>query len=834
VSNPRPLGSTYRLQLNTLGFEGARKLVGYLDDLGIETLYLSPILEAVPGSSHGYDVVNPTRLDPALGTPDQFEALLVELEAHDMRALIDIVPNHMACHEANDWWWDILRSGQGSPFALIFDVDWSRHVGRVLVPTLPSPLSKLVDTIDFVGEGLDRVMEIAGQHFPLAPGTHTGSDLGTVLARQHYRPAYWRLSNHEGNYRRFFDIDGLIGVRVELPDVFKRTHDFITTLSDDERIAGWRIDHVDGLTDPRAYLERLAEVATSRRVTRPLVLVEKILARGEQLPTTWRTDGTTGYEFADVAGGLFVSERGARRLANVSTGPAGETDTFDELGRSAKREAIQGSFDASLERLARLSMQSLNELHPGHDLSWFDLRQALTEITVSLDVYRTYFTESHSEPVDFEPLLRAASAAAQTLSGEGRRAVELITDALGSSKAVTLELVQRWQQLSASDMAKGVEDTATYRYRGLLSHAEVGCNPDHSSAEPVQFHRLAAEHLSYPFALNATSTHDSKRSEDSRARLFALSELPDEWAANVHRWHKRLRVGDDRLGVEDELRVYQSFVCLWPRESIRLSQAIVRRVQDYVVKAAREAKLHTSWTDPVVHYERSLRSFVLRLASDERFVRDINRFARRIGPAAVTNSLATVVLKCVAPGVPDFYQGTELFEYTLTDPDNRRPVNYARRRALLARLPDRDADETTRSSTLRAMVDQGDPGALKMYVTRELLRMRRERRELFAYGNYQALLTTGSLKNHAVAVARRHDNQWVIACVSRQTMAIVGPGHFPTGSIWNGTKLRLPEDAPTDFVDVLTGAPLRSQRGRLDVAECFANAPVSVLVNPSN
>jgi hypothetical protein len=261
VSDPRPLGSTYRLQMNALGFEGARKLVGYLDDLGIETLYLSPILEAVPGSSHGYDVVNPTRLDPALGTSDQFEALLVELDAHDMRALIDIVPNHMACHEANGWWWDVLRLGQGSPFALTFDIDWSRHVGRILVPTLPSPLVDLVDAITYVGEGHDRVMELAGQRFPLAPGTHTGSDVVTVLARQHYRPAFWRLSNHEGNYRRFFDIDGLIGVRVELPEVFERTHDFITTLSNDERIAGWRLDHVDGLTDPRAYLERLAEVA---------------------------------------------------------------------------------------------------------------------------------------------------------------------------------------------------------------------------------------------------------------------------------------------------------------------------------------------------------------------------------------------------------------------------------------------------------------------------------------------------------------------------------------------------------------------------------------------
>ncbi len=829
MKDPRPLGSTYRLQLNSLGFDGARKLVSYLDDLGIETLYLSPILEAVPGSTHGYDVINPTRLDPALGTPNQFEALLAELDAHDMRVLIDIVPNHMACHESNTWWWDVLRLGQTSQFAPTFDIDWSRHVGRVLVPTLASPLSDLVDSITYVGEGSDRVMEIGKQSFPLAPGTHTGSDLSTVLARQHYRPAFWRLSNHEGNYRRFFDIDGLIGVRVESPDVFKRTHDFVAALSDDERVAGWRIDHIDGLTDPSAYLERLAQVDTNERESRPLVLVEKILARDEQLPSAWRADGTTGYEFADIAGGLFVNERGARLLAGGGDFTR-EPVSFDELGQSAKREAIVRSFDAALERLARLSMQTLNELHPGHDLSWFDIRQALTEITVSLNVYRTYFAQSTPSPEDCARLLRAANAAARTLSGESRRAVDLIADVLGSSKGVSLELVQRWQQLSAADMAKGVEDTATYRYVGLLSHAEVGCNPDHSSADGSTFHRLNAERESYPFALNGTSTHDSKRSEDSRSRLFTLSELPEEWNSHVRRWRKRFHAGSDGLGLEDELRVYQSFVCLWPGDVPGISRTITRRVQDYAVKAARESKLHTSWTDPVARYERSLRDFVSRAARDDRFLREMNRFVSRIAPAAVTNSLATTVLKCISPGAPDFYQGTELFDYTLTDPDNRRPVDFAVRRSLLARLPDGDSGDTARSLQIRDMIKQSESGAFKLYVTRELLHLRRNNRELFAYGDYQPLVTTGPLKENAVALARRRNNDWVVACVPRQTISVTGPGRYPTGSIWNETALRLPHDAPAEFVDLLTGTLIRTQRGRLDLAECFATAPVFVAV----
>jgi (1->4)-alpha-D-glucan 1-alpha-D-glucosylmutase len=823
VNDPRPLGSTYRLQLNGLGFSGARQLVAYLSDLGIETMYLSPILEAVPGSAHGYDVINPTRLDPSLGSPEDFEALLTELDAHDMRALIDIVPNHMACHHANEWWWDTLRQGQSSPYAKTFDIDWSRHVGRVLVPTLPLPLEDLLDSIAYAGEGPDRVMEIAGQEFPLAPGTHTGSDLGAVLSRQHYQPSYWRLSNREGNYRRFFDIDGLVGVRVEEREVFDRTHDFVTSLADDDRVAGWRVDHVDGLTDPRGYLERLGAVPTSERETRPIVLIEKIVARDEALAKSWRTDGTTGYEFADRAGGLFVNERGARNLA-------GDSPTFGDLAHEAKRAVIANSFDAALERLARLSLQSLNEFHPGHDLSWFDVRRALTEISVSLDVYRTYFANSQPDDDDRERIQRAARSAATTLSGESRRAVSLIADVLATTSGASLELVQRWQQLSSAAMAKGAEDTATYRYRGLLSHAEVGCDPDHASYGVPEFHEFASERLSYPLSLSATSTHDSKRSEDSRARLFVLSELCEEWGALVKKWQRRYRVSGQEIDLEDQLRTYQSFVCVWSNAEPRPSRAVTRRIQDYSVKAAREAKCRTSWTDPDDLYERSLRRFVMSLASDDRFVVEMSRLMAKISPAAVTNSLATLVLKCVAPGVPDFYQGLELFHYTLTDPDNRRPVDFASRRALLSRLPD-PADQSKGSSTIRALLQEADGGALKLYVTRNLLHLRRARRDLFASGSYQGLAVTGSLKKHCVSLARTHHDQWVLACVPRQTAAIGRSGHFVTGIEWGDTAVRLPKDAPTTFVDVLTGEHVHTNRGRLEVAQCFADAPVSVLLS---
>ncbi len=827
MTDPRPLGSTYRLQLNGLGFSGARQLVGYLSDLGIETMYLSPILEAAPGSTHGYDVINPTRLDPALGSHEEFEALLHELDAHDMRALIDIVPNHMAAHNANEWWWDTLRQGQSSPYAKTFDIDWSRHVGRVLIPTLPRPLEDLLHSISYVGEGPDRTVEIDGQAFPLAAGTHTGSDLGAVLSRQHYRPSFWRLSNREGNYRRFFDIDGLVGVRVEAPDIFERTHSFVASLTD-HRVAGWRVDHVDGLTDPRGYLDRLGTVHTGTRDTRPIVLIEKIVARDEALQKSWRTDGTTGYEFADRVGGLFVDERGARQLAT-------DTPTFRDLSHAAKRAAIVNSFDAALERLARLSLLSLNESHPGHDLSWFDVRRALTEISVSLDVYRTYFSNSQPDDGDRERLRRAVRLAAETLSGESRRAVGLIADVLGQATGASLELVQRWQQLSSAAMAKGAEDTATYRYRGLLSHAEVGGDPDHASYDPSEFHVFASDRLSYPLSLSATSTHDSKRSEDSRARLFVLSELSVEWSALVSRWHRRHRQRGEYLNREDELRVYQSFVCLWAKADSRPTRALTRRIQDYAVKAAREAKNRTSWTDPDGHYERALRGFVASLASDERFVKEMSRLMATISPAAITNSLATLVLKCVAPGVPDFYQGLELFDCTLTDPDNRRPIDFASRRSLLSRLPGFD-DHGEGSPTLHTLLTQGEADALKLYVTRNLLHTRRAHRELFASGSYQGLEVTGTLKRHVVALARSCHDEWVIACVARQTVSIARTGRYLIGDQWGDTVVRLPKGAPTSYVDVLSGEHLGARRGRLEIAQCFAHAPVSVLlsVGPAN
>lgn len=829
------LGSTYRLQLHGVGFEGARDLVGYLSELGIETLYVSPVLAAAPGSTHGYDVIDPSRLDPALGTRAEFEALLGELEAHRMRLLIDMVPNHMAAIPANRWWWEVLREGRDAEHAPVFDIDWSQHSGRVLVPTLGRPLADAVGEARYVDGfgGGERELELDGQRFPLAPGTRAGYDPAAVLERQHYRPAYWRLSNQEGNYRRFFDIDGLVGVRVEDAHVFERTHGYLLELGSDERIAGWRVDHIDGLADPAAYLRRWVAALAGRRRSRAVVLVEKILAPDEVLRPTWPVDGTTGYEFATLAGGLFVHDAGARVLAGAAQEATGVVGTFADLARQAKREVLASSFPAALERVVRAALRVLDDLHPGHDLSADSVRAALTELTVHLDAYRTYFD---GNPPDRDGRGRLAGAAAAAigdgaLASETARALGLIVAGFTEPEGEWLAPVRLWQQLTGAVMAKGVEDTATYRYPGLLSHADVGGDPDRAAADPEQFHHLVQLHQGYPSTLNATSTHDSKRSEDARARLFTLSELPAEWTGLVRRWHRRYRAGGAGPDALDELVAYQSLFCLWPSGRTTLPPALRRRVQDHLVKAAREAKRHTSWVDLQPAYERVLTRFAGRLCRDSRFGTEMGRFVRRIGPAAATNSLSMLVLKSIAPGVPDVYQGTELWNYSLTDPDNRRPVDFGLRRSLLAGLPSMDAPPVERTRAAGTLLSDWSDGRLKLHLTRSLLHLRRDHPDLFARGEYFALKTSGSAADHVVGLARQRGRRWIIALIPRQVIGVVGPGRFPVGArAWEATSLRLPSPAPGTFTDVVTGVAVTAERGRLAVGDCLSVLPVSVLL----
>lgn len=860
TSSDRHLGSTYRLQLNGLGFGRARQLVPYLSELGVETLYVSPVTMAAPGSTHGYDVIDPSRLDPALGSADQFEALLEELAGRNMALLIDIVPNHMAAVSANPWWWDVLRRGRGSAFAPYFDIDWTRDEGRVLLPVLGRPRAEVLarHELDVVVEEGEAVLAYFDHRFPLAPGSsdelvHSRAGDGAsepammaeLLESQHYRLALWRVGRHEGNYRRFFDVDGLVGVRVEDPVVYEATHSLFLELARDERIAGFRVDHVDGLADPAGYLTRLRHDLDAARPAPPALLVEKVLARAERLPASWPVDGTTGYEFADRAGSLLVDAAGADAIGALGAQRDGDIGSFDELSADAKRFVQRSLFPGQVDRLAGLALSQLDRTRPDHDSARADVAAALTELASQLGVYRTYVDAAGATGED-RALLRRASASARThLDEDGRRALDAIVPLLvdlddGSTPGTQdeagsgsdhLELVRRWQQHTGAVAAKGVEDTALYRFGGLLALTEVGSDPGRPPVTVDQFHRaMGAVHRRAPGSLLATTTHDTKRSEDIRARLAVLSEVPDTWSDHQSRWHRWHRSLPSVPDPHDEQFLYQTIVGAWPLDRDD-RPGFSGRVQDYMVKAMREAKVRTSWLDPDEGYERRVRSFVRTILapSNRRFHADLATLLDQVGPAAAVNSLALTVLKSTAPGVPDLYQGTELWSHSLVDPDNRRPVDFERR-ARLARALDRAAQRDVLAAELLA---SWPDGRLKLLVTQALLRFRRSRPELFDHGSYLALDVRGPLRRHVMAFARRLGPDWIVVAVPRLPLTAAGAGALPVGpDLWGGTSLVLPTACPGHLDDVVTGRRCSSRRRGLGLDEAFATLPLSVLAVP--
>ncbi len=895
----RPLGSTYRLQLHGIGFAGARQLVGYLDDLGVQTLYVSPILAAREGSTHGYDVVDPTRLDPSLGSPEDFEDLLAALDRHGMRLLVDIVPNHQAVDPSNPWWWDVLRRGRESPMARCFDIDWAAQGGRVLLPELPEPLGALLSRGAFE-VGVDRggpVVVLGDRRYPLRTGAPDGTpgpgagegaeDVPALLARQHYRLAYWRIARLEGNYRRFFDVDGLVGVRVEDPAVYEATHELVGELAADRRIAGFRVDHVDGLADPETYLARLAGDLGGRRGGPATVLVEKILAAGESLPGTWPVDGTTGYELAAAAARLFVDSAGVSALARLGEECTGDRRTFAELVRDAKGSIVDQLFPAVLGRLGYLAHGALSGSDPGIDLGVADVTAALRALTIQLDVYRTYRggagrsapggrsgKSADQERIDRARIDQAAHRAASSLDEEGRRALQVVrnrmveaclpagtttggpADGRGDGEAAPgwVEVVRRWQQLTGAVMAKGVEDTAAYRYSGLVAQAEVGEVPEGPAVDPRSvLTGLVDRGRRHPSTLNAGSTHDSKRSADVRARLWTLSEAAGEWARLVRRWRRRHAPVVERRGgpdAHDELVAYQTCCGVWPVAG-ELPADLGARVAAALVKGAREAKWKTSWLDPDAGYEAALTAFVGDLfgPAGSTFRAEMDRFVARIGPAGATNSLAFVVLQAVLPGVPDLYQGSETWDFSLMDPDNRRPVAFDRLAALLAQTPvagtapggtapggsapdgtapdGRAPDGRARA---RVQLDRWGDGRVKLHVVRSLLHLRAGLPALFDRGRCEVLGARGPMADHVVGLARHHGRHWVVAVVPRLVLSVAGPGRFPTGGEpWAGTKVDLPEDAPRELEDVLTGAFVRAPRRGLPVGAILDPLPVAVL-----
>jgi (1->4)-alpha-D-glucan 1-alpha-D-glucosylmutase len=780
----RPV-STYRVQVRP-GFDLAATaaLTDYLAALGVSHLYTAPLLTATPGSEHGYDVVDHRGANPQLGGEEGRRRLVGALRAAGLGLVVDIVPNHagVAVPAANPAWWDVLRHGRQSTYADWFDIDWSRP--RILLPVLADTADALdeLKVVRVVGDDLTAAsdeLHYYDHRFPIAPGT-SGDDPREAHDRQHYELVSWRRGNREINYRRFFAIAELAGVRVEDPRVFEATHREVLRWYAAGELDGIRIDHPDGLRDPAGYLRRLAAAAPDA-----WLVVEKILEVGEELPD-WPVAGTTGYDALREVSGLFVDQAAEGPFTRLDADLAGAGTDWAALAHQGKREAATRLLAAELTRLARMTPEVT------------DAGDALAEIAANFPVYRSYL------PVGADHLARAL-AAAERNRPDLAAAIEALRPRLSHPDD---ELAVRFQQYTGAVMAKGVEDTAFYRYSRFTALNEVGGDPGHFGVGVADFHAGAdARQRRWPAGMTALSTHDTKRSEDVRARLAVLSERPDEWAAAVDRWMTRAPLpAESSHDVAFAHLLWQSAVGVWPIERDRLHA--------YAEKAAREASTSTSWADPDADFERTMHAMIDAVYDDPALNMEIRAFVDSIMDAGWSNSLGQKLVQLTMPGVPDVYQGTELWDFSLVDPDNRRPVDFAARRELLARL----------DSGWQPPVDA--TGAAKLLVASRALRLRRQRPELFT--GYRPVTAEGPAADHVIAFdrasgrasGRASDGGGAITVATRLPDALRRRGG------WADTRLPLPPGQ--EFTDVLTGR--RFAGGSVPLADLLDPYPVALLV----
>lgn len=802
----RTPSSTYRLQVRAaFDLDAAATVADYLRDLGVGWAYLSPILQSADGSDHGYDVTDPTRVDAARGGADGLARFAAAARAAGLGVLVDLVPNHQGVADPtqNPWWWDVLAHGRDSAHARAFDIDWDHGDGRVALPVLGGELDDVIaageltvapvagpDGVDAAGSAVDVAAFGTARYYdlvlPLAPGTEplrATSDAAAVrdvLARQHWTLAFWKRDADLLNYRRFFTVTSLAGVRVELPDVFDATHAEVLRWVREGLVDGLRIDHPDGLADPGGYLERLSaaldRASSERSEPAPSYLVvEKILEPGEQLPGWWQTDGTTGYDALGEIDRVLVDAGGEASLTAVDTALRGAPADWNDLIAGTKREIADTSQAAEVGRLVRVLPPDVRE-SLGADVA----RDALAELLAAFPVYRAYL------PTGTEHVAHAAAAA----SARRPDLADPIAALAPLAAEAGTEFSRRFMQTTGPVMAKGVEDRAFYRYSRLTSLAEVGGDPSRFAVSVGELHdAFARRQASWPAALTALTTHDTKRSEDTRARLAVLAEVPDRWSEVLAELRDVASTGDGPL---DNL-LWQAVVGAWTDEP-----GLADRLHTYAEKAAREGGVGTDWAAPDEAFEARVRALVDAAVGHARPL--VSAFVEEVADAGRSNGLAAKLLQLAGPGVPDVYQGTELWDHSLVDPDNRRLVDVDARRALLSRIAE------------GWMPPVDDSGAAKLLLVTRALRLRRDRPELFT--RYTPLEVAGEASDHAVAF----DRGGAIAVATRLPVGLAARGG------WGDTALLVP---PGSWRDELTGAEVTG--GIVPLGPLLERYPVALL-----
>ncbi len=802
--------ATYRLQFrNGMTFDRAATLVPYLKKLGISHLYASPIFTATTGSTHGYDVTNANEIDPAIGGREGFDRLSDTLKAAGLGLILDIVPNHMAASLENPWWRDVIEHGEQSRYARHFDIDWSR------------PL-----TLPFLGDSFDAVLENGeisvkndpnsgkpslayfDSFYPLAPGTTDGLTLSEPSAiaelheRQPWRLICWRNAPFELSYRRFFEITGLVGMRVEEKTVFEDTHRLILELVHSGAVDGLRVDHVDGLADPKGYLEQLRlHVGPECYLT-----VEKILGEGEQIPADWPISGTTGYEFIASLSDALVDSENTDTLFSLYEEVLNRSVDMDSELRKAKLLMVDRNFEGEFTRLLSLSMAIASAENAS--ISETPVRAVLRELLVAFPVYRTYGTAEGLPPADLERLEQVAKTVSTSPNAPHPEALQFLVNILAGeisppSTALAHEFRTRFQQLTGPLMAKSVEDTLFFRQHMDLALNEVGAEPLPRSYSIERFHRdMQQRRQRQPDALSTTSTHDTKRGEDTRARLYTLTEAPKLWADNVVRWREMNQ--SQVVKIEDGLAprsgskwmIYQALAGVWPvtltADDSEGLKALEARFLPYVEKALREEKLRTHWDNNNDAYEQAVLGYVSHLFRHPRFLADFTVSLQPFIRAGLCNSLTQTVIKLTAPGVPDIYQGSEGLNFSLVDPDNRREPDYA---ALASLLGDVDAPVMFDDTGMQS-------GKTKQHLTARLLHVRQQHADLFRVGEYLPLTPTGEHSRQVIAFARVHGDDALVVIAPRLV--------FHTDSACQeATDVMLPTQlAGRRYQDVLTGETL--------------------------
>lgn len=999
-------GATYRLQLNRyFTFEQALGILDYLRDLGISDIYASPLFQAGPESTHGYDICCFELVSASLGGREGLDRLAAGLRERDMGLLLDMVPNHMGNDQSNAWWLDVLEKGRRSQFAAFFDIDWrpikSDLRDRVLLPVLEDHYARVLESgklrLEFAEGGFfityyDRRFPVAVESYAtllgeiladwpgedqartavgnlraliqtLRPAKHRAASnrlefskvkeqleqwrqtsgefrqalgqmlqtyqgapgkapsfnkLHTLLQAQHYRLAWWKVGPEEINYRRFFDITELVSLRMELPEVFRASHELVFQLLQEGKVTGLRIDHPDGLWDPREYFERLqarwlrlqfgrprgkkaqalqAAIAawlrdqsalraqvnpqpppalppsstlhppSSPRPSPPLyLLAEKILTGGESLPADWLIEGTTGYDFLQRVNGIFVQTTHREAFDRIYGQFGGELD-WSALVYAGKKRILDRSLISELKALTHRLQEIALATRYGLDFSCGQLQAGLAEVIATFPVYRTYLTLASTapSPQELHHIVQAVQQARERNPRFDPAVFDFIQNLLllqfpedldAPARALARAWVMKFQQLTGPVMAKGLEDTAFYNFNRLVSLNEVGGNPGEFGVTVEQFHQYnTAQARRWPHALLATATHDTKRGEDVRARLNVLSEMPGEWERAVQRWRqlnasKKARVdGQPAPHPNDEYLLYQTLVGAWPfrdgavrgPETERAALETLRdRVAAYLLKAIKEAKARTSWTEPNPAYEDAMRQFIHALfdpSPTNEFQREFIPFQQRVAHFGQFNSLAQVLLKMTSPGVPDFYQGTELWDLALVDPDNRRPVDYGHRRDLLSRLQKHlPAREQDWPPFLKWLWQESPAGMVKLFVMARALHFRREHRLLFDFGEYLPLAAEGARREHLVAFARRLEDAALVAAAPRLVFGLLqGREQMPVGAeVWQDTWLSLPFIRPgARCRNIFTRerVPVAEQAGApgCAAADVFATFPLALL-----